>query len=159
MPINTNEIELSIAGYEKFQRENPQTWGHILHNWAVLKKALDSGSTQADLAALQTALAAAQAILDDLQDQIDNLIIPPPFDPTPLINAIADLQAQIDAIVIPVVPPPFAMPDGLDKQVLTHGPGGNSDFFWAEKCPPVIEVPDGYQITNEECGTTFVGGP
>lgn len=51
----------------------------------------------------------------------------------------------------------FTMPPGTEGQILTHGPGGVDDFFWADRCAPVLAVPDGYQITDETCGTVFIG--
>ena len=140
MVISTDELELHTSIIEKFQQENPKTWAHILHNWDVIKNSLASGATATDLTALQTALTALQAELDALEIEVAAIDLTP-FDPSALLAAIADLQDQIDAVVIPPFPPPFAMPDGLVDQVLTHGPGGNGDFFFADPAVGVIYAP------------------
>lgn len=124
MALDTSELELSITGLEKFQKESPKTWAHILHNWDVLKRLLALVPDAFDSTALEAAIA-------DLQAQFDALVIPEAFDPSAILAALADLQAQINAIVIPPFPPPFVMPDGTEGQILTHGPGGNGDFFFA----------------------------
>lgn len=131
MAIETDEIELSITGIEKFQKENPKTWAHILHNWDAIKTALDSGALSTDLSSLQASIAAMQITINALQAQVD-AIDTTQFDPSGLQAQIDALQAQVDAIVIPLFPPPFAMPDGTNGQILTHGPGGNGDFFFAD---------------------------
>lgn len=139
MAIDTDEIELHIASVEKFAVENPRTMAWLLHNFSVIKDGLDSGSTTTDLTALQAEvdaaellIAALQASLAALEAQVDAL--DSPADISALEAAIAilqgnviDLQAQIDNL-----PPPFQMPSGSDGQILTHGPGGDGDFFFAD---------------------------
>lgn len=127
-----DEIEEYRTGQEKVDQENPGLMSWLHHNFAVIKSLLALVASATDLEALQTSVTALSSTVTALEAQIAAIEIPEEFDPSALQAAIQDLQDQIDAIVIPVVPPPFAMPDGTDGQILTHGPGGNGDFFFAD---------------------------
>lgn len=136
MAISTGEIELHTAALklEQFGRDNPKTLAWLLTNFAAIVAALGSGSEAVDTTALEASILALQTQLAAMQTQIDGLDAgseTPPFDPSALVAAIADLQGQIDAIVIPPPTPPFTMPPGgTNGQILTHGTGGDGDYFW-----------------------------
>lgn len=140
MPISTDEIELHTAALKKFKAEHPQTLDWLLHNFAVIKAGMDTGATEVDLTTLQAEIDAAEALiavlqasLAALQAQVDALGAP--ADVAALEAAIAALQAAVINLQAQInnLPPPFVMPDGTDGQILTHGPGGNSDIFFADQ--------------------------
>lgn len=149
MALSTHELELSTTREEKFQQENPHTWAHILHNWDAIKTALNAAAATGDLTALQAAVA-------NLQTQIDNIQLTPgpqgdpgPPGPASVVPGPPGPQGPAGSVNMP--------PGGVDGDVLTHGPGGDGDFFWEDRCPSVLAVPDGFQITTERCGTVFIG--
>lgn len=141
MAIQTNEIELHTESLMKFQKEQPQALRWLLHNFDAIKSALDTAGGATDIAALEAQVAALQTSLTALQAEVDAIPAASAFDPSGLQAQIDSLQDQIDAIVIPSIPPPFAMPDGLVDQVLTHGPGGNGDIFFADPAPGIVYAP------------------
>jgi hypothetical protein len=138
MAINTQEIELHAESLAKFAKDQPQALRWLLHNFDAIKTALDAGTSATDLSGLQAQITALQATVAALQAEVDAIPPSSSFDPSGLQAQIDNLQDQIDAIVIPVIPPPFVMPDGLDDQVLTHGPGGNGDIFFRD---PAVFAP------------------
>ena len=123
MAIDTGEIELYRTQLEKVDKENPGLMRWLHHNFAALKDLLGDLAVQdtTNVTEITNIINTISLTPGPPGPQGDPSTVPgPEGGPGP----IGPIGPQGPSGIL-------GLPNGTDGQVLTHGPGDNSDIFWA----------------------------